>query len=177
MVRVRLKGINHVTKRLADGTVRTYWYAWHGGPRLLGDPGDPEFVKSYHEAHARDRPTPKGHLVEILDAYQDSESFAGLAPRTAADYRKYLVAIADEFGEGWWSSYPREREVLDSLLDGRTSKEIAAALDISPKTVDVHRANVMKKMGVTNSAELMRLVRQSLVFHPRSRSASSGGNF
>jgi len=52
----------------------------------------------------------------------------------------------------------REWEVLRGLLDGRTSKEIAKQLDISPKTVDVHRANVMRKMGVETSAELVRLV-------------------
>jgi FixJ family two-component response regulator len=67
----------------------------------------------------------------------------------------------------------REQEVLDSLLDGRTSKEIAAALGISPKTVDVHRANVMKKMGVTSSAELIRLVGQSSRSKPRSHSSRS----
>lgn len=52
----------------------------------------------------------------------------------------------------------RERDVLRELLDGRTSKEIAKALSISPKTVDVHRANVMRKMGVGSSAELLRLL-------------------
>jgi FixJ family two-component response regulator len=56
----------------------------------------------------------------------------------------------------------REQEVLHELLDGRTSKEIAVAFDISPKTVDVHRANVMRKMGVTSPAELMRLVGPNL---------------
>lgn len=52
----------------------------------------------------------------------------------------------------------REVDVLRGLLDGRTSKEIAKALDISPKTVDVHRANVMRKMGAATSAELVRMV-------------------
>jgi two-component system, LuxR family, response regulator FixJ len=56
----------------------------------------------------------------------------------------------------------REQEVLHGLLDRRTSKEIAVALDISPKTVDVHRANVMRKMGVTTPAELLRLVGANL---------------
>lgn len=51
----------------------------------------------------------------------------------------------------------RESQVLHGLLDGRTSKEIAKRLDISPKTVDVHRANVLRKMGVETSAELVRL--------------------
>lgn len=52
----------------------------------------------------------------------------------------------------------RETEVLDGLLEGHTSKEIARQLGISPKTVDVHRANVMRKLMVANSAELLRLV-------------------
>ena len=74
----------------------------------------------------------------------------------------------------------REQEVLRGLLDGRTSKEIAVTLDISPKTIDVHRANVMKKMGVTSSAELIRLVgpRLSLTdaFRPRVRHRLSTRN-
>jgi hypothetical protein len=43
---MRLKGINSVTKKLADGTERTYWYPWKGGPRLRGEPGTPEFIAS-----------------------------------------------------------------------------------------------------------------------------------
>ncbi|WP_429327177.1 LuxR C-terminal-related transcriptional regulator [Paraburkholderia sp. GAS348] len=53
----------------------------------------------------------------------------------------------------------REREVLDGLLDGRTSKEIARVLNISPKTVDVHRTNVIRKMMVSSGAELVRSLR------------------
>lgn len=56
----------------------------------------------------------------------------------------------------------RELDVLRGLLNGRTSKEIAKKFDISPKTVDVHRANVMRKMGVDTSAELVRLVGRHL---------------
>ena len=49
-MRVRLKGINRVAKRLADGTVVTYYYAWKGGPPLRGEPGTPEFIASDNEA-------------------------------------------------------------------------------------------------------------------------------
>lgn len=52
----------------------------------------------------------------------------------------------------------REVDVLRGLLDGRTSKEIAKGLNISPKTVDVHRANVLRKMGAATSAELVRML-------------------
>ena len=51
-MRVRLRGINSISKKLADGTRRTYWYAWKGGPPLRGEPGTPEFVASYNEAAA-----------------------------------------------------------------------------------------------------------------------------
>jgi len=57
---------------------------------------------------------------------------------------------------------PRESHVLEKLLCGLTSKEIARQLDISPKTVDVHRANVIRKMGVATSTELVRMLSQHL---------------
>lgn len=60
----------------------------------------------------------------------------------------------------------REWDVLRGVLDGRTSKEIARALEISPKTVDVHRANVMRKMDVDSSAELVRRVSRHLADGP-----------
>jgi hypothetical protein len=85
-MRVRLKGINSITKRLADGTRRTYWYAWKGGPPLGGEPGTPEFVASYNEAVARKVVPPRGMLLSVLQAYQLSEDFLGLAPRTRSDY-------------------------------------------------------------------------------------------
>jgi FixJ family two-component response regulator len=52
----------------------------------------------------------------------------------------------------------RELDVLSGLLDGKTSKLMARDLNISPKTVDVHRASVMRKLLVTNSAELIKMV-------------------
>jgi FixJ family two-component response regulator len=48
----------------------------------------------------------------------------------------------------------REREVLDRILEGESSKEIARTLAISPKTVDVHRANVLRKLGAVSAREL-----------------------
>jgi FixJ family two-component response regulator len=55
---------------------------------------------------------------------------------------------------------PREREVLEAVVAGRANKRIAAALGISIKTVEVHRARVMDKMGASSIAELVRLVVQ-----------------
>jgi hypothetical protein len=79
MARIRLKGLNSATKRLADGTTRTYWYAWKGGPPLRGEPGTPEFIHSYNEACARKVIPPTGTLLSVLQAFQASEDFTRLA--------------------------------------------------------------------------------------------------
>lgn len=50
----------------------------------------------------------------------------------------------------------REREVLNLLVDGLTSSEIAEQLFISPRTVDKHRTNLLKKLGQKNTAGLVR---------------------
>jgi len=53
---------------------------------------------------------------------------------------------------------PREREIMDELVRGRTNKDIARAYDISPRTVEIHRGRVMLKMRARNLAELVRMV-------------------
>ncbi|XNM48073.1 transcriptional regulator UhpA [Escherichia coli] len=50
----------------------------------------------------------------------------------------------------------RERQVAEKLAQGMAVKEIAAELGLSPKTVHVHRANLMEKLGVSNDVELAR---------------------
>jgi len=52
---------------------------------------------------------------------------------------------------------PREREVLEGLLAGLPNKTIAYDLAISPRTVEIHRARVMDKMGARSLSELVRL--------------------
>lgn len=51
---------------------------------------------------------------------------------------------------------PRELDVLKLLALGRSNKEVAAALDVSVKTVDVHRANIMRKLGLRTYSDLIR---------------------
>ena len=53
---------------------------------------------------------------------------------------------------------PREREILDGVVGGKTNKMIGLELNLSPKTVDFHRCNIMEKMGVNRAVQLTRLV-------------------
>ena len=50
---------------------------------------------------------------------------------------------------------PRELEVLQMIVDGKSNKEIAVALDLSANTVAVHRANIMNTLGIHKTAELV----------------------
>ncbi|MBN9544810.1 MAG: response regulator transcription factor FixJ [Alphaproteobacteria bacterium] len=52
---------------------------------------------------------------------------------------------------------PRERQVLDGLLAGHPNKTIAYDLSLSPRTVEVHRANLMTKMGAKSLSDLVRM--------------------
>ncbi|GGD12086.1 tyrosine-type recombinase/integrase [Aureimonas glaciei] len=109
-MRVRLKGINSIRKKLADGTGITYWYAWKGGPRLPGKPGSPEFVVAYNEAVAKKLRLPEGTLLSIIHDYQATTNFADLAVRTRSDYVRHIKRIEKDFGD-----FP-----LSALTDVRT---------------------------------------------------------
>jgi integrase len=98
-MRIRLKGINSISKRLADGSRKTYWYAWKGGPPLRGEPGSPEFIASYNEAVARKVTPPVGVLFSLLQGFQASSAFTDLAPRTRKDYAGKIRLIEREFGD------------------------------------------------------------------------------
>ncbi|TDR71600.1 response regulator transcription factor [Paludibacterium purpuratum] len=56
----------------------------------------------------------------------------------------------------------REREVLEGVAAGLSSKEIARELDLSPRTVEVHRANLFSKLDVTSLADLIRFYLKAL---------------
>src|SRR5262249_47539797 len=92
-MRVRLKGINRNTKRLADGRTVTYFYAWKGGPPLRGEPGSPEFIASYNEAVSRKITPQTGVLSSILQQFRESEAFGELAKRTKSDYLHKIQLI------------------------------------------------------------------------------------
>jgi integrase len=97
---VRLKGLNSITKRLADGTRRKYWYAWKGGPALRGEPGTPKFIASYNEAAAKKKAPPSGVLLALLFRFQESAEFQfEISLRTRRDYIKQIKRIELAFGD------------------------------------------------------------------------------
>lgn len=52
---------------------------------------------------------------------------------------------------------PRESEIVDAIVAGRTTKQIAEVLEVSQRTVDAHRASILQKLDLSSAAELIRL--------------------
>lgn len=109
-MRIRLKGINTVKKKLADGSVKVFYYAWKSGPPLRGELGSPEFIASYNEAVSQKVVQPNGTLLGLLQQYQASRDFTDLAESTHRSYIALIRRIEKKFAD-----FP-----LSALTDRRT---------------------------------------------------------
>jgi two-component system response regulator NreC len=79
-----------------------------------------------------------------------------------SDYMRHLQQRGQE--DSYRLLTDREKEVLQLLAEGRTNKEVATVLGVGVSTVETHRANLMQKLGLHNTAEIvLYAVRKSLV--------------
>jgi two-component system response regulator NreC len=99
-----------------------------------------------------------GDLIAAVRIVHQGEVFLypTMAQRLVQDY---LRRVKDEDDTGPALS-PREREILQLLAEGYSSKEIADKLVISPSTVHTHRSNLMDKLGLTTRYELIQFARE-----------------
>ena len=93
------------------------------------------------------KPTPPKMLLERVRAAIDVDRQARMAAATGAAAAARLARMT-----------PREREVMELLVAGKTSKEIAAALGVSVRTVEGHRRVVLSKAHVSSAANLVAVV-------------------
>jgi DNA-binding NarL/FixJ family response regulator len=61
---------------------------------------------------------------------------------------------------------PREREIIQLLAEGHSNKEAAAALGISVKTIEAHRANIMRKLHLRSTSDLVRYAVRNKIIQP-----------
>jgi DNA-binding NarL/FixJ family response regulator len=101
-------------------------------------------------------------IVEACRAAMRGQSF--LYPSAVDTLIRDFIERADRRGDDFELLTPRELEVLKLIAEGHTSKEIAAMLVISIKTVDRHRTNMLDKLGMRDRVELTRYaIRRGLI--------------
>jgi integrase len=113
MVRVNLKG---VAKATAKG--RTYWYAWRGGPRLRGEPGSPEFISSYREAHESLRKPDASRFRSLVVQYK-TDKLETLAASTRQKWAPWLDRIAEHFGDLSIAQFDRPEKIRPIIVQWR----------------------------------------------------------
>jgi integrase len=106
MVKVNLVGVAKVN---AKG--KSYYYAWRGGPRLRGQPGSPEFLASYNEAHENRKTPDTGRFRFVVIAYKASKDYGKLAPSTVRNWAPWLDRISDYFGELRIAQFDRPEKI------------------------------------------------------------------
>lgn len=78
--------------------------------------------------------------------------------RTRLEAATEKFQIAESNYPGAKALTPREKEVLKLIASGQSNKQASLNLDLSPRTVEVHRAHIMGKLGAKNAADLVRIV-------------------
>ena len=79
-------------------------------------------------------------------------------PQQSLNNSAMSVADAQAETNGVDALTPREREVLEAIIAGASNKVVGRKLRISPRTVEVHRARIIDKLGAKNTADLVRIV-------------------
>jgi RNA polymerase sigma factor (sigma-70 family) len=120
----------------------------------------PAIFITAHGDVAKARAALRAGAVDFLEKpLDDSLLLAAVAEALAREAGRHdAVAEAASIAERLNRLTTREREVLDLVAAGRPNREIAAALGISPRTVEVYKARMMEKMEARTLPDLMRLM-------------------
>jgi DNA-binding NarL/FixJ family response regulator len=97
-------------------------------------------------------------LLQGLEKVANGEFFmdSSISHKVIEKLTKLPVREAKVFDDDYSSLTPREQEVMRMLAEGASPKEVGSRLYISPKTVENHRANIMKKLNLKGTMELVR---------------------
>jgi DNA-binding NarL/FixJ family response regulator len=113
---------------------------------------------------------PLGNLISAVKAVKDGGTY--YCAKVQKIIREHMEGIEEEL-EGTThdnahlgSLSTREREIFPLLADGKTIKEIADQLCISPKTVESHKYNIMEKLGADSMAELTKIALKKKLIEP-----------
>jgi len=93
-------------------------------------------------------------ILLAIEKIEQGETY--ISPYLADDFTEdVLQAYRDPAASPFKNLTKREKQILSLVVDGYTSKAMAAKLNLSPRTVDHHRANLLKKFDMKNSVDLV----------------------
>ena len=114
---------------------------------LLKDTDKTEFLKALKQIHSGNKYFSGAVSNVLANRLLNTKSFV---PKSPVEDPYHLTK--------------REREILRMIIDGKHNKDIADSLDKSVRTIETHRFNIMKKMGVTNAIDMVnKAVKENLV--------------
>ena len=127
--------------------------------RIAARPGIIAFVAAEQLSIAESRAILRGGAHDLLPAPLDPRLVRQTIDQALADLsaRQVVLDRHREAATRLAALTPRERAILDAIAAGLGNKAIARQLELSPRTVEVHRANIMRRAGAGNVAELLRL--------------------
>jgi DNA-binding NarL/FixJ family response regulator len=108
----------------------------------------------------------EGHLIAAVESVLRHDVY--FSPKVAETLRDALIRTPEEGVAGSSSGKlsEREREVMRLLAEGKINKEVATALALSVRTVETHRANIMRKLELTSIVELVHYAVRHQLIHP-----------
>lgn len=113
-----------------------------------------EAFKSHALGYVLKRSQPENLILAIREALLDRRFLCPIiSQRSLAIFSKKKQSTPFDLYD---TLSPREREILQLAAEGHSSSEIGKRLHISPRTVEMHRANLMRKLGLKRPAELIR---------------------
>jgi DNA-binding NarL/FixJ family response regulator len=126
-----------------------------------------ELIRDVFEAGAKSyilKADAGSHLVDAVKSVSQHKPFF-TSKVSEVLFARFLDRSADQpNGNSTEPLTPRERDIVRLLAEGKSNKEVANLLGLSVRTAETHRANVMRKLGVSSLAELVRYaVREKLV--------------
>jgi DNA-binding NarL/FixJ family response regulator len=108
----------------------------------------------------------EGHLIAAVEAVLRHDVY--FSPKVAETLRNALMRTPEEGVSALTSGKlsEREREVMRLLAEGKNNKEVATALALSVRTVETHRANIMRKLELTSIVGLVHYAVRHQLIHP-----------
>jgi FixJ family two-component response regulator len=117
------------------------------------------FISGHADISIAVRAIKAGAIDFVQKPYHDQQLLDAINEALRRDAETRQAADNNEvFTKGLAALTEREREILDQVVRGLSSKSIARTLDISYRTVELHRGHIMDKLRVHSVAELIRLV-------------------